>query len=86
MDGEEAESAVGRRKGRPSDPLRLTTPVVFGRLHVLPGCLRTLAAYPEGSIDLVMKDGFTDQVEEGIRPGHSGDEFRIDPKLSAYGS
>lgn len=62
----EAESAVGRRKGKPSGTLRLACAVVFGRLHVVPRLPRLLVRYPELSIDLIMNDGFTDLVEEGI--------------------
>jgi DNA-binding transcriptional LysR family regulator len=63
---EEARGAVGRRKGRPAGLLRLATPVVFGRLHVLPRLPGFLARHPEVSLDLVMSDSFTDLVEEGI--------------------
>jgi DNA-binding transcriptional LysR family regulator len=62
----EAEGAVGRRKGKPSGTLRLACAVVFGRLHVVPRLPRFLARYPDLSVDLVMHDGFTDLIEEGI--------------------
>jgi DNA-binding transcriptional LysR family regulator len=62
----EAEGAVGRRKGKPSGTLRLACAVVFGRLHVVPRLPRFLARYPDLSVDLVMNDGFTDLIEEGI--------------------
>ena len=32
----EAEGVVGRRKGQPTGLVRLATPVVFGRLHIVP--------------------------------------------------
>jgi len=62
----EAENAVGRRRGRPSGTLKLSIPVVFGRLHVVPRLGRFLARYPELSIELAMGDGFADLVEQGI--------------------
>lgn len=62
----EAESAVGRRKGKPSGTLKLACAVVFGRLHVVPRLPRLLARYPDLSVELIMNDGFTDLVEEGI--------------------
>ncbi len=62
----EAEAAVGRRMGRPGGTLRLSCPVVFGRLHVVPRLRRFLDRYPDIAVDLVMNDGFTDLVEEGI--------------------
>jgi DNA-binding transcriptional LysR family regulator len=42
----EAEAAVGRRKSKPSGTLRLATPVVFGRLHVVPRLARFAERYP----------------------------------------
>ncbi|MFN8829387.1 MAG: LysR family transcriptional regulator [Labrys sp. (in: a-proteobacteria)] len=62
----EAESAVGRRKGKPSGTLRLACAGVFGRLHIVPRLPRFLARYPDITIDLTMSDQFSDLVEEGI--------------------
>jgi DNA-binding transcriptional LysR family regulator len=62
----EAESAVGRRRGKPSGILRLACAGVFGRLHVIPRLPRFRARYPDIEIALHMTDGFTDLVEEGI--------------------
>ncbi|MGQ3074783.1 MAG: LysR family transcriptional regulator [Ferrovibrionaceae bacterium] len=62
----EAEGVVGRRRGRPSGLLRLATPVVFGRLHVVPRLPAFLARHPEVAVDLIMSDGFADLVEQGI--------------------
>jgi DNA-binding transcriptional LysR family regulator len=62
----EAEDAVGRRRSRPSGALRLATPVVFGRLRVIPHLKEFLARYPDVTIDLVMNDANADLVEEGI--------------------
>jgi DNA-binding transcriptional LysR family regulator len=59
----EAEGAVGRRRGKPSGLLRLATPVVFGRLHIVPRLPVFLARHPDLSIDLAMSDTFTDLVE-----------------------
>jgi DNA-binding transcriptional LysR family regulator len=62
----EAEGAVGRRRQKPSGLLRLATPVVFGRLHIVPLLPAFLNRYPDVAIDLVMSDSFTDLVEPGI--------------------
>jgi DNA-binding transcriptional LysR family regulator len=62
----EAESSVGQRRGKPSGRLRLACSVVFGRLHVVPRLLRFRELHPEIDVALVMNDGFTDLVEEGI--------------------
>lgn len=62
----EAETSVGRRKGRPTGTLRLSAATVMGRLHILPRLPRFLARHPELGVDLVLGDGFTDLVEQGI--------------------
>lgn len=62
----EAETSVGRRKGKPSGTLRLACAAVLGRLHVLPRLPRFLERYPEVAVDLVMGDDFTDLVEQRI--------------------
>jgi DNA-binding transcriptional LysR family regulator len=62
----EAEGAVGRRRGKPSGLLRLACAGVFGRLHVIPRLPRFRARYPDIEIALIMNDGFSDLVEEGI--------------------
>jgi DNA-binding transcriptional LysR family regulator len=62
----EAEGAVGRRRQKPSGLLRLGTPVVFGRLHIVPRLPAFLNRYPDVGIDLTMSDSFTDLVEHGI--------------------
>ncbi|MFZ4807953.1 MAG: LysR family transcriptional regulator [Hyphomicrobiaceae bacterium] len=62
----EAENAVGRRRAKPTGTLRLATSVVFGRLHIVPRLARFLERYPDLAVDLVLNDGTTDLVEEGI--------------------
>jgi DNA-binding transcriptional LysR family regulator len=62
----EAENAVGRRRSKPSGLLRIATPVVFGRLHIVPRLPAFLSRNPDVSIDLVMSDTFTDLTEQGI--------------------
>lgn len=62
----EAESAVGHRKGRPTGTLRLAAASVMGRLHVLPRLPQFLERHPDVSVELVLGDGFTDLVEQGI--------------------
>ncbi len=62
----EAETSVGRRKGRPTGTLRLSAATVMGRLHVLPRLPRFLERHPDLGVDLLLGDGFTDLVEAGI--------------------
>ncbi|WP_439596301.1 LysR family transcriptional regulator [Falsiroseomonas sp.] len=62
----EAETSVGRRKGRPTGTLRLAASTVMGRLHILPRLPRFLERHPDLNLDLVLGDGFIDLVEQGI--------------------
>jgi DNA-binding transcriptional LysR family regulator len=62
----EAETSVGRQRGKPSGVLRVGCAVVFGRLHLVPRLPRFMQRYPEINIDLSMNDGFTDLVEENL--------------------
>ena len=62
----EAENAVGRRRSKPSGLLRIATPVVFGRLHIVPRLQAFLARFADVTVDLVMSDTFTDLAEQGI--------------------
>jgi DNA-binding transcriptional LysR family regulator len=62
----EAEGAVGRRRNKPAGTLRLATPVVFGRLHIVPRMAAFLQRYPDVLVDVVMSDTFTDLIEQGI--------------------
>lgn len=63
---QQALGSVGRLRGAPSGTLRLACPVVFGRLHIVPRLPAFLERYGDVAIDLIMNDGFTDLVEEGI--------------------
>lgn len=62
----EAEGIVGRRRGKPSGLLRLATPVVFGRLHIVPRLPAFLARFPDVSVEILMSDSFAGLVEQGI--------------------
>jgi DNA-binding transcriptional LysR family regulator len=77
----EAESAVGRRRGKPGGNLRIAAAGVFGRTLLLPVFPRFLTRYPEINIELVLNDGVTDLVEEGvdlaIRVGEVSDQGMI---------
>ena len=53
---EEAESAVGRRRSRPSGVLRLACAAVFGRLHVIPKLARFRELYPDIDVRLSLAD------------------------------
>lgn len=62
----EAESAVGRRRGRPTGTLRLACAGVFGRLHVIPRLRGFRQRFPEIRVVLSMNDAFVDLIAEGV--------------------
>ncbi len=62
----EAETSVGRRRGRPTGTLRLACAAVLGRLHIMPRLPRFLERHPDVAVELEMSDGFVDLVEERI--------------------
>lgn len=69
----EAESSVGQRQ-QPSGVLRVSCPVSFGQLQVMPRMKQFLERYPKIQLKLSMSDHFVNLVETGvdlaIRIGH----------------
>jgi DNA-binding transcriptional LysR family regulator len=63
---EEARLSVTQLEAAPRGTLRLSVPVVFGRLHIAPALPDFLALHPALRIDLAMTDAFVDLVEEGV--------------------
>ena len=61
-----AEESVGRRHGRVSGMVRLSAPVVFGRVLIAPRLHTLLERHPELSVDLLLDDRQMDLVQEGI--------------------
>lgn len=62
----ESESSVGSGKSQPVGTLRISTPMAFGRLQILPHLWKFLDEYPELSVDVLMDDHNIDLVKEGI--------------------
>jgi len=62
----EAETSVGRGKSQPTGTLRISTPIAFGRLQILPCLWKFIAEYPELKIDLLVDDHNIDLVKEGV--------------------
>ena len=69
VDVEEAESALSARRAAPRGRLRVTAPVMFGRLRVAPVVTAFLVKYPAIQIELLLLDRVIDLVEEGIDVG-----------------
>ncbi|RYC28704.1 LysR family transcriptional regulator, partial [Lichenibacterium minor] len=65
-DVEDAERAAAGEWRVPRGELVVTSPVVFGRLHVLPVTVAFLAAYPEIDVRLVLSDRNVGIVDEHI--------------------
>ena len=62
----EVETRVGGGKSQPEGMLRVSMPMAFGRLQVLPHLWRFLAEYPDLNIDLLMDDHNIDLLKEGV--------------------
>ncbi len=62
----EGERAAAGEYSAPMGHLTITTPIVFGRLHVLPIAVEFLQAHAEITIRLVQTDGIADLLEEHI--------------------
>lgn len=84
---EEAETAVGRRRGTVSGSVKLSVPATFGRLYLAPRLGELLSAHPALEIELLLNDGLADIVSDGIdlavRAGPIGDSSLIVRKLGS---
>lgn len=77
----EAEELVGRDQGEPRGVVRVTAPVLFGQMHVMPLLVDFLRRYPQVKVELTLLDRVVDLVEEGfdvaVRIGELGDSSMI---------
>jgi DNA-binding transcriptional LysR family regulator len=82
---QEAETAVGRRRGTVAGMVRLSVPVIFGRLYLTPSIGKLLDAHPALELDILFNDGIADLVAEGIdlavRAGMIADSSLISRRL-----
>jgi len=82
---QEAETAVGRRRGTVAGMVRLSVPVIFGRLYLTPRVGRLLEAHPALELDVLFNDALADLVAEGIdlavRAGTIADSSLITRRL-----
>jgi len=63
---DDAEAALTARRRNPRGRLRLTAPVMFGRMHVAPLVTDFVTRHPALQVDLSLLDRVVDLVEEGI--------------------
>jgi DNA-binding transcriptional LysR family regulator len=66
---EEAESAAGNRRGAPRGLLRITAPVLFGRMHVAPLAAAFVRAHSGAAVDFLLVDRVVNLLEEGLDLG-----------------
>jgi DNA-binding transcriptional LysR family regulator len=65
-DLDEIERAAAGEGAAPRGQLRLTAPILFGRLHVAPIVMEFLDLFPDVSAALILLDRPVDLVEEGL--------------------
>ncbi|MCY1080995.1 LysR family transcriptional regulator [Archangium lansingense] len=63
---EAAKAEVLRLRGKPRGRLRVSAPMTFGLLHVVPAVPEFLERYPEVTLDLQLDDRMVDIVEHGF--------------------
>jgi DNA-binding transcriptional LysR family regulator len=85
-DVEDAAADMAERRGRLAGPLRLSAPVVFGRLHLGPAIYPFLAANPDVELALDLDDRRVDAAADGfdavIRHGTIEDSRLVAWKLA----
>ena len=68
-DVDAAEAALSARRVAPKGRLRVTAPVMFGRLHVAPVVTAFIVKHAAVRVEMLMLDRVVDLVEEGIDAG-----------------
>ena len=63
---DDADAAVSDRRNQPSGIVRITAPVLCGRLHVAPVVADFLSVHPTLRAELMMQDRVVDLLEEGL--------------------
>ena len=83
----EGEDAIARLQSQPRGLLRISVPMVFGRLHLSPLAPEFLAAHPGVQLDMQMDDRMVDLVEGGfdlaIRIGHLPESSLIARRIAS---
>ena len=74
---EEAEDTLFDAQATPAGKLVITTPVLFGRLHIAPLVREFMRLHPAVTVEMLMLDRSIDLIEEGVdlavRIGHLPD-------------
>lgn len=64
-----ADEAAAGINAEPRGHLTVTAPVMFGRMHVMPGIINYLERYPDTEVSAVFLDRVVNLLEEGIDVG-----------------
>lgn len=62
----DAEAEAGSRSVSPKGLVRISAPVVFGRLHLVPTLHILATTYPDLSLELSFTDDAVDLIEDGV--------------------
>ncbi|MDR3514456.1 MAG: LysR family transcriptional regulator [Azospirillaceae bacterium] len=83
-----AEARVAAQGETPRGTLRVTAPVAFGTVRLVPDSTRFLAMYPEVSLNFELTDRWVNLIEEGfdaaIRIGELSDSSLVTRALAPY--
>jgi DNA-binding transcriptional LysR family regulator len=66
---EAADAVLSARRAEPKGRLRLTAPVMYGRMHVAPVVMDFIAKHSGVEVELLLLDRVVDLVEEGVDAG-----------------
>ena len=81
----ESEASIGEGQSLLTGSLRITAPVMFGRLFIAPLLWDFQNKYPDICIELIMSDAYSDLIKEGIdlaiRAGKLTDSSLVARKL-----
>lgn len=66
---DEADAAAAGVNAQPRGHLTVTAPVLFGKLHVMPGIVEYLQRYPETTVSAIFLDRVVNMLEEGVDVG-----------------
>lgn len=84
----QGEAEVSHMQGEPAGRLRVTCPLAYGMLHVVPAVAEFLARWPKLTVELDMSDRRVDLLEEGvdlaIRVGALAPSSLVARKLAEY--
>lgn len=64
-----ADEAAAGINAKPNGSLSITTPLLFGNLHVIPGVVDYLERYPETQVSVALLDRVVNLLEEGFDAG-----------------